>query len=203
MRNTCFRRVVLQLKPITNCPGQVWRFTGESQFSTLPFFWVVSGWLLAATLPSSASIPSPLSHMPKLNQHAAPSLGLRGMVALLTNVIWENHLWGSQVRQPQDKEHSRSCDWTKPGLFLSAQSAALSGLGGYSRCRNAVWYRSMEAAEASPSEQGTPREGLRTGKRHLHAEKWLFFSSNTTLPQWDWGRRAVALDCSLLAALPY
>lgn len=90
-------------------------------------------WVAPGCHPSlSSTDPIHLSHM---SQTSMP------LLACSTNDSLRLHLWGedhhsSQVCKLQDKQHSASYDWTKLGLFLTAQSSALSGLGWCSHWRN-------------------------------------------------------------------
>lgn len=166
--NTSSIRAGLQLKSTINCCSQVLGFSGESQFSSSPLF---SGgeWLLAATLPSPAQIP--------LICHTCPTQTSIPLPACFTNYSLRLHLWeeehhSSQVHKPQDKQHSTSYDWTKPGLFLTAQSSAQSGVGGCSHWRNVLWYWMHKSSWTIPlwGYSQSYLLGIRTASQHSHTQ---------------------------------
>lgn len=109
---------------------------------------------------------------------------------------------------PRTNSYSTSYEWTKPGLFLTAQSSALSGLGGYSRWGDVESSNTecTKAAEPSPSEQDTPRGtyGNKESKPTLtHSEDWALFFLEKRSAAAVLRVFTLALDCSPWAALPY
>lgn len=131
---------------------------------------VLRWWVAPGCHPSLPSTdPTHLSHMSNPDQHTTPSL-LHKLLSQIT--LWEEEHHSSQVHKPQDKQHSTSYDWTKPGLFLTAQSSAQSGVGGCSHWRNVLWCWMHKSSWTIPlwGYSQSYLLGIRTASQHSHTQ---------------------------------
>lgn len=153
-------------------------------------------WMAPGCHPSLTSTdPTHLSHMS--NQSSIPLLSWCTDDPLRLH-LWEEH-HSSQVHKPPDKQPSTSSAWTKPGLFLTAQSSALSGLGGCSHWRKrALKLSAQEQLSHPPVSMGFQESpmGMRRASQHWHTERSEHYFSQENTAAVALRVFTLAWDCS-------
>lgn len=161
------------MKSIINCSGQVLGFTGESQFSSLPFF--LGWWVLPACHPSLTIIdPTHLLHVSKPNQHTASSL-LHKCFSQITCVRRRAPFLASPSAPGQTAQQKLRLDkaWL---IFNSAVRSTVKGGWVQPLKECGLVLNAQKQLKHPPLSRVLPRAtyrlGMRRGRQHLHTENW-------------------------------